>query len=102
MTTVISYMINHDLGNVSINDDICLSFTDNITFENGLQSNELTLPYYIMAVPQFFVGITIFLIRFTTFEFILAQDPCTMQGLLIGILFINNSIYCMHLTLANS
>ena len=105
MTTVISYMINHDFENVLINDDICLSLTDNITFENGLQSNELTLPYYIMAVPQFFAGnpgITIFLIRFTTFEFILAQGPRTMQGLLIGILFISNSIYCVHLTLANS
>ena len=102
MTTVISYMINHDFGNISINDDNCLSFTDNITFENGLQSNELTLPYYIMAVPQFFAGITIFLVRFTTFEFILAQGPRTMQGLLIGIWFINNSIYCVHLTLANS
>ena len=102
MTTVISYMINHDFGNVSINDDNCLSFTDNITFENALQSNELTLPYYIMAVPQFFAGITIFLVRFASFEFILAQGPRTMQGLLIGIWFINNNIYCVHLTLVSS
>ena len=62
MTTVISYMINHDFGNALINKDICLSFIDNITFENGLQSNELTLPYYIMAFPQVFVGITNFLL----------------------------------------
>ena len=102
MTTVISYMINHDFENVSINDDICLSFTDNITFEKKLQSNEVTLPYYIMAVPQFFAGISIFFIRFTIIEFILAQCPRTMQGLLLGIWFINNSIYCVHLTLASS
>ena len=60
MTTVISYMINYDLGNTLNTKDTCLFFTNNITFENGLQSNELTLPFYIMAVPQFFVGISIF------------------------------------------
>ena len=102
MTTLISYMINHDFGNASINEDICLSFIDNITFENRLQSDELTLPYYIIAVPQFFAGISTFLVVFTSIEFILAQGPRTMQGLLIGIWFINNSIYCVHLTLASS
>ena len=102
ITTLISYMINHDFGSVLINENICLSYTDNITFENGLQSNELTLPYYIMAVPQFFAGISIFFVRFTSFEFILAQGPRTMQGLLIGIWFMHNSIYCVHLTLASS
>ena len=102
MITLISYMINYDFGNALINEDVCLSFIDNITFENGFQSNELTLPYYIMAVPQFFSGISIFLVKFTSFEFILAQGPRTMQGLLIGIWFINNNIYCVHLTLASS
>ena len=103
MTTIISYVINHEFGDASISEDNCLSFIDNnITFENGLQSDELTLPFYIMAVPQVFAGISIFCIRFTIIEFILAQGPRTMQGLLIGIWFINNSIYCVHLTLAGS
>ena len=102
MTTLISYMINHDIGNALINEDICLSFTDNITFENGLQSNELTLPYYIMAVPQFFADISIFFVRFTSFEFILAQGPRTRQGLLIGIWFMHLSTYCVNLTLTSS
>ena len=102
MTTLISYMINHDFGNASINEDICLSFIDNITFENRLQSDELTLPYYIIAVPQLFAGISTFLVVFSSIEFILAQGPRTMQGLLIGIWFIHNSIYCVHLTLASS
>ena len=103
MTTFISYMINHDFGNASINEDICLSFIDNnITFENGLQSDKLTLPFYIMAVPQFFAGISRFLAEFSSIEFILAQGPRAMQGLLIGIWFINYSIYCVHLTLASS
>ena len=37
-----------------------------------------------------------------SFKFVLAQGPCTMQGLLIGIWYINNSIYCVHLTMASS
>ena len=103
MTTLISYMINHDFGNASINEDICLSFIDNnITFENGLQSDELTLPFYIMAVPQVFGGISIFCVHFTSIEFILAQGPRTMQGLLVGIWFTHFSIYYLTLTLSSS
>ena len=37
-----------------------------------------------------------------SFEFILAQGPRTMQGLLIGIWFMCNCIYCVHLTMASS
>ena len=102
MTSLISYMINHDFGNASINEDICLSFIDNITFENRLQPDELTLPFYIMFVPQFFSGISTFLVVFTSIEFILAQGPRTMQGLLIGIWYMYFSIFCVHLTLASS
>ena len=102
MTTLTSYMINYDFGNASITEDICFLFIDNKTFENALQSDELTLPFYIMAVPQFFAGISIFLVQFTIIEFILAQGPRIMQGLLIGIWFMHHSIYCVHLTLASS
>ena len=75
---------------------------NNITFENGLQSDILTLPFYIMALPQFLSGISIFFVQFTSIEFILAQGPRTMQGLLIGIWFMYFSIYCLTLTLSNS
>ena len=51
---------------------------------------------------SFFAGISIFCVHFTSIEFILAQGPCTIQGLLIGIWFIHNSIYCVHLILARS
>ena len=102
MTTLISYMINHDFGNASINEDICLSFIDNITFENGLHSDVLTLPLYTLAVPQFLTGISIYFVQFTVIEFILAQGPRTMQGLLIGIWYMHLSIFCVHITLASS
>ena len=104
ITSLISYMINRDIRNMltsNITDDICLTFT-NGSLLNQLDSYHLTLPYYIMAVPQFFIGISIFLVQFTIFEFILAQGPRTMQGLLVGVWFMQLSIYCVQLTLSNS
>ena len=94
MTTL---MINNDFENALITEGICLSITANIMFDNGLQQDELTLPFYVMAVPQFFAGT--FLVWFTSIEFILAQGPHTMQALLIGIWLMHLSIYCAHLTL---
>ena len=102
MTALISYFMTKDIRNALNISDLCLTFTNNITFQNELQPDELTLPFYIMAVPQFFSGVYILLVHFTSFEFILAQGPRTMQGLLIGIWYINNSISCIHLTLSNS
>ena len=102
MTTVISFLMTRDIRDALIVNDSCLTFTNNITFDIELQSDVITLPFYIMAVPHFFAGISIFLVLFTSFEFILAQGPRTMQGLLIGIWYISNGIYCVHLTLASS
>ena len=102
MTALISYFMTRDIRNALSINDLCLTFTNNITFQNEIQSDELTLPFYIMAVPHFFSGVCILLVHFTSFEFILAQGPRTMQGLLIRIWYINNSISCIHLTLSNS
>ena len=71
------------------------------TFQNDLQSDVLTLPFYIYH-GCFFTGISIYLVHFTSFEFIIARDAHTMQGLLIGIWYAHNSIYSLHLTLASS
>ena len=104
ITSVISYMINRDIKNAltsNITDDICLTFT-NGSLLNQLDSYDLTLPYYIMVVPQFFIGISTFLVHFAIFEFILAQGPRAMQGLLVGVWFMHLSIYCLQLTLSNS
>ena len=102
MTTVISFFMTRDIRDALIVNDSCLTITNNTSFDIELQSDVITLPFYIMAVPHFFAGISIFLVLFTSFEFILAQGPRTMQGLLIGIWYINNGIYCVHLTLTSS
>ena len=103
ITSIISYMINRDIRNALTSNitDICLSFT-NGSLLNQLESYDLTLPFYIMAVPQVFIGISRFLVQFTIFEFILAQGPRAMQGLLVGVWFMQLSIYCAQLTLSNS
>ena len=102
MTTVISFFMTRDIRDALIVNDSCLTITNNTSFDIELQSDVITLPFNIMAVPHFFAGISIFFVQFTSFEFILAQGPRTMQGLLIGIWYISNGIYCVHLTLASS
>ena len=102
MTSFISYFMTKDIENTLIIDDMCLTNINNITFENGLKSEMVTLPFYIMALPQFLSGISIFFVQFTSIEFILAQGPRIMQGLLIGIWFMHFSIYCLTLTLSSS
>ena len=104
ITSIISYMINRDIRNAltsNITENICLSFT-NGSLLNQLDSYDLTLPFYIMAVPQVFIGISTFLVQFTIFEFILAQGPRSMQGLLVGVWFMQLSIFCAQLTLSNT
>ena len=102
ITSFISYFMTRDIRNALLINDMCLIFTNNTTYQNDLQSDVLTLPFYIMAVPQFFTGVSIYLVHFTSFEFILAQGPRSMQGLLIGIWYTQNSINSLHLTLASS
>ena len=80
--------MTRDIRNALIINDLCLKFVNNISFKNEVQSDVITLPFYIMAAPQFFAGVSILLVHFTSFEFILAQGPRTMQGLLIGIWYI--------------
>ena len=102
ITSLVSFFMTKDITNALINDDMCLTFSNNITFQNELQSDILTLPFYIMALPQFLSGISIFFVQFTSIEFILAQGPRIMQGLLIGIWYMHFSIYCLTITLSSS
>ena len=102
MTSLISYFMTKDIKNALIIDDMCLTFTNNITFQNQVQSDILTLPFYVMAIPEFLCGVSVFFFQFTSIEFILAQGPRTMQGLLIGIWSIQISICCLTLTLSSS
>ena len=107
ITVVISFMMSYDIKNTLINGTTSAGFVYNICLDLDrnntiLESDNFTLPYYVMALPQFITGISIFLVHFTSFEFILAQGPRSMQGLLIGVWFMHLSIYSMQLTLSSS
>ena len=52
---------------------------------------EQPLPYQLLILPQILNGISVFLFL-TIYEFIIAQAPYHMQGLLIGILYSQFSI----------
>ena len=103
--SVMSYIMTRDIksaSNVSEMSICKMTVNNNITSLYELQSDELTLPFFVVVIPQFFSGVSIFLVQFTSIEFILAQGPRTMQGLLIGIWFVHFSIYLLHLTLTSS
>ena len=44
-------------------------------------------PYYVLIVPEVLAGIGILISLASQVEFIFAQAPCTMQGILIGALY---------------
>ena len=63
------------------------------------QNSSLPFHYQWIIVPQIFTGLTFLLVFLTVFEFILAQSPHNMQGLLIGVWY---SAYSLNLTIAAS
>ena len=65
--------------------DAC-SYYENFTLQSSIRQNvTLPFPYQLVILPQLLTGLTFLLIFLTVFEFILAQSPHNMQGLLIGI-----------------
>ena len=60
MTTLISYFMTTNIRNVLIVNDLCWTYTNNITFQNELQSDVITLPFYIMTVLQFLLVLVFF------------------------------------------
>ena len=80
--------------------DAC-SYYDNFTLRLivGQNNNSTQLPfsYQWVMLPQLLTGLTFLLVHLTVFEFILAQSPHNMQGLLIGIWY---SAYMVNLSIA--
>ena len=56
--------------------------------KNDHQSYNLGLPWEVNIVPVFLTQAGITLVITTTFEFILAQSPRSMKGLLIGVFYV--------------
>lgn len=58
----------------------------------GESCNNYSLYLYLLAIPQVFNGIASLLVFLTALEFILAQAPFRMQGLLIGLWYLMDVI----------
>ena len=60
MTTLINYFMATNIRNVLIVNDLFWTYTNSITFQNELQSDVMTLPFYIMTVLQFLLVLVFF------------------------------------------
>ena len=98
--TVLSFFVNktfEELGYLNM----C---GENITTPVGSINNEadidIMLPSeYILIIPQVFNGLSLLLTFLTALEFVLAQSPRSMQGLLIGFWYAMQSFNVLLMTL---
>ena len=89
-TTAIAVIVNKDVSRVC-DDCVCFDFS---AYNSSFVGMEIfTLPYPVFIVPQMLLGLCIVLLFITGFEFILAQGPRSMQGLLIGLWLIGNTVH---------
>ena len=66
----------------SINGSMCMFTGSHDTLAHGLR-----LPLSLLVIPGLLVGLGSPLVMATTFEFISAQSPSSMKGLLVGVFF---------------
>ena len=86
----------HELGFVDVCGDNTSFVPGNITIPDTLIS------HYVLIVPQVLNGFSLLLIFLTTIEFILAQAPRSMQGLLIGFWYSIQSINVLNSSILSS
>ena len=63
------------------NDTMCMFIVS-----RGITPPVLHLPWPVLPIPGALLGICAPLVKATTFEFISAQSPSSMKGLLVGVL----------------
>ena len=95
-TTAIAVIVNKDVSRVC-DDCVCFDFSSYNTSFVGMEI--FTLPYPVFIVPQLFLGLCIVLLFIAGFEFILAQSPRSMQGSLIGLWLIGNTLHNINNTI---
>ena len=86
-------IVNRDIRK-AFNNQVCLNYFESYNSTlNDVGMEILSLPYTVLVVPQFLAGISTALLFITGFEFILAQSPRSMQGLLIGFWLMENNLF---------
>ena len=74
---------------ISVNIAKSLPYTNHTNDAHQLCSNNIW-PYYVLIIPEVLAGIGILISLASQVEFIFAQAPCTMQGILLG------AMYCQY------
>ena len=94
MSLLIIDVVGHSVNKAAItNNTQCMfqvSFTENRTY---LKYPTLNLHWSVLIPPNLLLGIGPLLVVATTFEFISAQSPQSMKGLLVGVFFAVRGIF---------
>ena len=86
LSTLISDVVGHAQYEGMNNESLCL-FNIRYNKEFSLQPPTLDMHWSVLIPANIFLGIGPYLVTTTTFEFISAQSPNTMKGLIIGVFF---------------
>ena len=85
LSILISDVVGHAQYEGKVNESLCLF---DIEYKNlSLQHSSLDMHWTVLIPVNIFLGIGPYLVTTTTFEFISAQSPETMKGLIIGVFY---------------
>ena len=86
LSVLISDVVGHVQYESKVNESLCL-FDVKYIKNFGLQHPSLDMHWAVLIPSNLFFGIGPFLLITTTFEFISAQSPNAMKGLIIGVFY---------------
>ena len=80
-------VVGHSLKNINISDHTQCMFQLHITSNNTLSQPTLDMHWSVLIPPSLFLGVGPLILMTATLEFISAQSPQSMKGLLIRVFF---------------
>ena len=95
----ISLFVSDTIGHARNEEAQCL-FDITLASNHTRYFSSLHLPWEVLIPPNVFFGVGPLLVMISTFEFISAQSPQSMKGLLIGILFMIKGLFLLFSSIA--
>ena len=93
LSILISDVVGHAQYEGKVNESLCLF---DIEYKNlSLQHSSLDMHWTVLIPVNIFLGIGPYLVTTTTFEFISAQSPCTIKGLIIRVFYTIRGFFCL-------
>ena len=91
LSILILDIVGHAQYEGKVNESLCVF---DVEFKNhSAQHRTLDMHWAVLIPPSMFLGIGPFLVKTATFEFISAQSPNAMKGLVIGVFIL--SVVCL-------